>query len=141
MKLTLATFVVVLSLVATLCAARAHARQNPQLSVNDPIILSDTHGYNFEKYLDESTQRVRAKWYSGMPDSARQGQKGRVVVIFTVVRGGTIQDVHIVAGSGTESLDQSATAAVESVSPLPQLPADFSDDRIVVQFAFLYNQR
>ena len=136
-----AMFVVVLIAAATLCATSTPAAQNPQLSVNDPIILSDTHGYNFEPYINDMTARVRTKWYSGMPDSARQGQKGRVVVTFTVVRGGTIQDVHIVAGSGTESLDQSATAAVQSVSPLPQLPADFSDNSIVVQFAFLYNQR
>jgi len=141
MKLQPATFVVVLSLAATLSAARAHAMQNPQLSVNDPIILSDTHGYNFEPYINAMTARVRTKWYSGMPDSARQGQKGRVVVIFTVVRAGTIQDVHIVSSSGTGSLDEAATAAVQAISPLPQLPADFSDNSIVVQFAFLYNQR
>ncbi len=134
-------FVVVLGFAATLSAARAHAAQNPQLSVNDPIILSDTHGYNFEKYLEELTQEVRTKWYSGMPDSARQGQKGRVVLIFTVLRDGTSQDLRIVSGSGTESLDQAAATAVQSASPFPQLPGDFSDNRIVVQFTFLYNQR
>jgi TonB family protein len=137
MKLHLAMFAVVLSFALVSVAAT----QNPQLSVNDPIILSDTHGYNFEKYLGQLTQEVRTKWYSGVPDSARQGQKGRVVLIFTVLRDGTSQGVRIVAGSGTESLDQAATAAVQSASPLPQLPADFSDDRIVVQFAFLYNLR
>jgi len=141
MKLELATFVVVLSFAATFSATRAHAAQNPQLSVNDPIILSDTHGYNFEPYMNDVTQRVRMKWYSEIPDAARQGQKGRVVLIFTVVRDGTIQDLRIVASSGTESLDQAATAAVQSASPLTQLPAGFSDNRIVVQFAFLYNQR
>jgi TonB family protein len=134
-------FVVILIVAATLSATSTRAAQNPQLSVNDPIILSDTHGYNFEKYLGQLTQEVRTKWYSGMPDSARQGQKGRVVIIFTVVRDGASQDVRIVAGSGTESVDQAATSAVRAASPFPQLPADFTDDRIVVQFAFLYNQR
>ena len=141
MRLQLAMIVVVLGFVAMFSAARAHAMQNPQLSANDPVILSDTHGYNFEKYLDGLTQQVRTKWFSGMPDSARQGQKGRVVITFTVVRDGTIQDLRIVAASGTESLDQAATAAVQSASPFSQLPADFSDNRIVVQFAFSYNQR
>jgi TonB family protein len=133
--------VVVMIIAVMFCATRAHAAQNPQLSVNDPIILSDTHGYNFEKYLDQLAQQVRMKWYSDMPDSARQGQKGRVVVIFTVLREGTVQDLRIVSGSGTESLDQAAATAVQSASPFPQLPADFNDNRIVVQFTFMYNQR
>src|SRR2546428_13292240 len=136
-----ASFVIVVIAAMLSTVASARAVQNPQLSINDPIILSDTHGYDFEKYLDALTQQVRAKWYSGMPDSARQGQKGRVVVIFTVLRDGTSQDLRIVSGSGTESLDQAAATAVQSASPFSQLPADFSDNRIVVQFAFIYNQR
>jgi TonB family protein len=118
-----------------------HAAQEPQLSANDPIILSDTHGYDFTQYLNQLTQRVRTKWYSSIPDVARQGQKGRVVVIFTIPRDGGVQNVRIVAGSGTESLDRAATNAVQSVSPVQMLPADFNDNQIVVQFAFSYNQR
>ena len=141
MKLQLAMFVIVVSFAVVCGVVTARAAQSPQLSVNDPIILSDTHGYNFQKYLDQLTNQVRAKWYSGMPDSARQGQRGRVVLIFTVFRDGTSQNLRIVAGSGTESLDQAAATAVQSASPFSQLPADFSDNNIVVQFAFLYNQR
>jgi hypothetical protein len=52
-----ASFVFVLSVAVTLCAvASARAVQNPQLSV-DPVILSDTHGYNFEKYLGALIQQ------------------------------------------------------------------------------------
>jgi len=133
--------VVVLIAAATLCATSAPSLQDPQLSVNDPIILSDTHGYNLEKYLNEVAQQVRTRWYSGMPDAARHGQKGRVVLIFTVLRDGTTQDLRVVSGSGTESLDQAAVAAVQSASPFSQLPGDFPDNRIVVQFSFFYNQR
>jgi TonB family protein len=115
--------------------------QTPQLSANDPIILSDTHGYDFTNYLKLLTDQVRAKWYAAMPDAARQGQKGRVVVVFTVLRDGTSPNLRIVAGSGTQSLDQAATAAIQSATPFMQLPGDFSDNQIVVQFAFLYNQR
>jgi TonB family protein len=133
------TFVIAL-IIATLLATTARA-QTPQLSVNDPIILSDTHGYDFTNYLDQLVNKVRTKWYSAMPDSARQGQKGRAVLIFTVFRDGTIQNLRIVSGSETQSLDEAASSAVQSASPFGQLPADFSDNQIVVQFAFLYNQR
>jgi len=112
--------------------------QNP----NDPIILSDTHGYNFESYMKEITDRVRRSWYSAMPDSARKGQMGRAVVVFTILRDGTIQDIKLTTDSGAESLNQASIAAIESYRPFPSLPEDFRDDsRIVVQFTFLYNMR
>jgi TonB family protein len=130
------TFALTLPLATTLSFG-----QNPQLSANDPIIISDTHGFNFTNYLKLLTDQVRAKWYATMPDAARQGQKGRVVVVFTVSRDGTASNSRIVAGPGTQSLDEAATAAIQSAGPFPQLPADFNDNQIVVQFAFLYNQR
>ena len=141
MKVRLSTVVLMLALGASYAAAGLQGAQNPNLLSNDPLILSDTHGYNFEPYLKELTNQVRMKWYSEMPDSARRGQKGRVVLVFTVVRTGTAQDVRVVMNSGAESLDRASKAAIEDSSPFPGLPADFSDDRIVVQFTFLYNTR
>jgi TonB family protein len=139
MKLRLAMFLVFL--IFGFAAIGLRGMQNPNLSANDPIILSDTHGYNFEPYMRQLTDRVRTKWYSVMPEAARQGQKGRAVVVFTVLRDGTTQDLRVVAGSGVESLDEAATSSIQSSAPFPMLPGDFSEDRIVVQFAFLYNQR
>src|SRR5262245_27945409 len=141
MNVRISTVFVMLALGAFYAAAGLHGAQNPNLSSNDPLILSDTHGYNFDAYMKELTNRVRMKWYTEMPDSARRGQKGRVVLVFTVVRDGTAQDVRAVVNSGAESLDRASAAAIEGSSPLPGLPADFSDDRIVVQFTFLYNTR
>ena len=130
-----------LTLLIVSAVAIVHAAQEPQLAANDPVILSDTHGYDFTSYLNQLTQRVRTKWYSSIPDVARLGQKGKVVVIFTIPRDGGVQNVRVVAGSGTESLDRAATNAVQSAGPFSGLPADFVDNHIDVQFAFLYNQR
>jgi len=49
--------------------------------------------------------------------------------------------LRIVAGSGAQPLEDAATAAIQSASPFMQLPMDYSDNQIVVQFAFLYNQK
>ena len=140
MKLRL-TSLVVLCFVLTLIAIATAAAQSPNLGVNDPVILSDTHGYDFGPYLNQLTNKVRAKWYGDIPNAAKQGQKGRVVLIFTVLRNGAIQNLRIAANSGTQSLDQAATNAVQSAGPFSGLPADFVDNHIDVQFAFLYNQR
>jgi TonB family protein len=111
------------------------------LSAADPIILSDTHGYDFTNYLNRLTDQVRRKWYERIPDTVRLGrQQGRVVLIFTVLRDGTSQNVRIVAGSGAASLDQAAASAVQSASPFSRLPDDFNDTQIIVQLTFSYNQ-
>ena len=142
MKVRPTMFLVFFIVGATFSAIRLCGIQNPNLSAaNDPIILSDTHGYNFEPYMKQLTDRVRTRWYYVMPEPARQGQTGRVVVVFTVRREGTTQDLRVVAGSGVESLDEAATSSIQSSAPFAMLPGDFSEDRIVVQFAFLYNQR
>ena len=130
------TFLMMASAVATIRAA-----QDPQTYPDVPTILSDTHGYDFGAYMNVLTNRIRAKWYEAMPDTARQGRKGRVFLIFTMLRNGAIQNLRIVANSGTQSLDQSATNAVQSASPFSGLPADFAENHIDVQFAFLYKQR
>ena len=141
MKLHVVTLLAITITLTLLVATNASFAQTPQLSADDPIILSDTHGYDFTNYLKLLTDQVRSKWYAGMPDAARQGQKGRVVVVFTILRDGTSRNLRIVAGSGAQPLDEASTAAIQSASPFPQLPADYSDNQIVVQFAFLYNQK
>lgn len=118
-----------------------YATQNPQASVNDPIILSDTHGYDFGPYLTMLTNSVRVKWYQDMPQIAKLGRRGRSVLVFTVLRDGAIQNLRIVSGSGSRPLDEAAMNAVNSASPFAQLPAAFSDSHIDVQFVFQYNLR
>ena len=141
MKVRLSAAFVMLVLGVSYAPGGLQGAQNPNLSSNDPLILSDTHGYNFEAYMKDMTNRVRMKWYSDMPDSALRGEKGRAVLVFTLFRDGTAQDARVVVSSGTESLDRASAAAIEGASPFPRLPADFSEDRIIVQFTFLYNTR
>jgi periplasmic protein TonB len=141
MKLRCALIVALTILIMASTVASIRAAQQPQASVNDPVILSDTHGYDFAPYLNQLTNQVRSKWYSLIPESARLGRMGRVILTFTIPRNGRIQDLRVVDGSGAQALDKAATDAVQTSSPLPELPADFSDSQIVVQFTFRYNMR
>jgi TonB family protein len=86
--------------------------------------------------------RVRVNWYSLIPEIARIGQKkGRVVIIFTISGNGTIQDIRLVANSGTEPLDRAAMGSITASNPFAKLPANFDGDHLVLQFTFLYNIR
>lgn len=117
-------------------------QEDPNFSTEEPTILSDTRGYDFGPYMNQVVNRVRINWYSLIPEIARIGQKkGRVVIIFTIVENGTIQDIRLVANSGTEPLDRAALGAITASNPFAKLPSNFDGNHIVLQFTFLYNIR
>src|SRR5262245_29170464 len=130
--------VVVLMAVVSIAGSAATA-QDTSSSMDAPVILSDTHGYDFSRYMGELTKRVRYNWYAIMPEVARQGEKGRVVVTFTIVQDGKIQDLRLVASSNVQALDRAAAAAIKLSDPFARLPSDFKGDHIMLQFSFLYN--
>jgi TonB family protein len=111
------------------------------LSTSEPTILSDTRGFDFGPYLSETTNLVRANWFYRIPESARQGQKGRVVVTFTILRDGSIRDLRLLERSGNDALQQAPITAIRDSAPFSTLPAGFSGDSIVVQLTFLYNEK
>ncbi len=116
-------------------------QEDPNFATEEPTILSDTRGYDFGPYMNQVVNRVRVNWYSLIPEIARLGRKGRVVIIFTITENGTIQDIRLVANSGTEPLDRAALGAITASNPFGKLPPNFDGDHIVLQFTFLYNIR
>jgi TonB family protein len=116
-------------------------QEDPNFSTEEPTILSDTRGYDFGPYMNQVVNRVRVNWYSLIPEVARLGKKGRVVIIFTIAENGTVQDLRLVANSGTEPLDRAATGALTASNPFQKLPAGFDGNHLVLQFTFLYNIR
>jgi TonB family protein len=83
--------------------------------------------------------RVRYNWYSLMPEIARKGEKGRVVVTFTIVRDGKVQDLQVRLSSGNNALDRAASGAIVASSPFPALATDFKGEQLVLEIPFLYN--
>ena len=116
-------------------------QEDPNFSTEEPTILSDTKGYDFGPFMNQVVNRVRVNWYTLIPEIARLGKKGRVVIIFTITENGTIQDIRLVANSGTEPLDRAAMGAITASNPFAKLPSNFDGDHIVLQFTFLYNIR
>src|ERR1044071_1137273 len=114
-------------------------QEDPNFSTEEPTILSDTKGYDFGPYMNQVVNRVRVNWYTLIPEIARLGKKGRVVIIFTITENGTIQDIRLVANSGTEPLDRAAMRSITASNPFARLPAGFDGDRLTLQFTFLYN--
>jgi TonB family protein len=104
-------------------------------------LLSDPMGVDFRPYLIRILAAVRRNWQAVIPESARMGQRGRVVVQFAVARNGSVPKLVIAGPSGAPPLDRAAVAGISASNPFPPLPAEFKGEQIRLQFTFTYNQQ
>jgi len=113
----------------------------PNLNTPYPIILSDTRGVDFGPYLLRLLYEVRKNWYAVIPEAARLGRKGRVVIIFSILQDGSVPlgEPTLVRSSDFLPFDRAAMGAIRASQPFPPLPKAFTGEHIVLQFTFLYN--
>jgi TonB family protein len=104
-------------------------------------LLSDPQGVDFRPYLIMVLSSVRRNWYAVIPESAKYGRRGKVVIQFAISRDGRVPKLVIVTPSGTEALDRAAVAGVSASNPFPPLPTEFQGQQIRLQFVFAYNIR
>ncbi len=109
------------------------------LSIDEPIILSDTYGVDLDPYLRRIYFIVRANWYSLIPELIYTGRKGRVTIVFDITRNGKVQNLSVVARSGTTPYDNAAVGSLNLSSPFPALPNYFPGDHVTLQYTYLYN--
>jgi len=102
-------------------------------------LLSDSRGVDFRPYLQHILATVRRNWLATLPESARFGQRGRVLIQFAIDRTGAVPKLVIADSAGIQALDLAAVAAVSASYPFPPLPSDYKGDQIRLQFAFKYN--
>ena len=102
-------------------------------------LLSDPQGVDFKPYLIQVLAAVRHNWMAVVPESARLGRKGIVVVQFIIDRQGKVPKLVIASPSGTGAFDRAAIAGVSMSNPFPELPVGFRGDEVRLQLAFAYN--
>jgi TonB family protein len=104
-------------------------------------ILTPTEGVDFSDYMARVLASVRRNWYAVMPQSAMLGDRGRVILEFTIHKDGSVPNGEpvTVMGSGKEPLDRAAISAIRSSNPFEPLPPAFSGPEMRLRFIFLYN--
>lgn len=102
-------------------------------------LLSDPMGVDFKPYLIQVLTAVRRNWFAVIPESARMGRRGRVVIQFIIDRDGHVPKLVIAVPSGTEALDRAAVTGVSASHPFPPLPAGYRADTVRLQLVFSYN--
>ena len=117
---------------------RSNAPNGQNFSADGGVqILSDTKGYDFGSYMNQVLNKVRNNWM--IPDLARFGARGRVIIDFTITKSGDIVDCHIISESGERALDGAAKSAIDSSNPFQRLPSGFSGNELQLRFGFYYN--
>jgi TonB family protein len=102
-------------------------------------LLSDPTGIDFKPYLIQVLTAVRHNWMAVIPESARLGRRGMVLVQFIVDREGKVPKLVIASPSGTAAFDRAAVAGISMSHPFPPLPSNYKGDEIRLQLAFSYN--
>jgi TonB family protein len=102
-------------------------------------LLSDPQSVDFKPYLQQVLALVKRNWLSVIPESARFGRRGVVLLQFSIDRRGLVPKVVIATPSGVEAFDRAAVAGLSMSNPLPPLPAEYKGDQVRLQMAFSYN--
>jgi TonB family protein len=115
------------------------SKQPDRGTTHGPLdILSDTGGMDVHPYLDRVLPLLKHNWYIRVPESAEM-KRGKLTVLFYILKDGRITDVHYGESSGDPELDQAAYDGVADSSPLPSLPAEFNCKFLRLQIHFYYN--
>jgi len=96
-------------------------------------------GSRFAWYVRVVQQRVSENWLKYEVDP-RIGEANRVYVVFEITRDGRPVNVQVEQSSGVPSLDQSAVRALQRIDTFGPLPADYSGNRVSVEFWFDYKR-
>ena len=104
-------------------------------------LRTPTEGVDFSNYLARVLASVKRNWYAVMPESARLGDKGVVVLQFRIMHNGVVPEDEpaLLGTSGKEPLDRAAISSIRASTPFDQLPPAFSGPYIELRFRFLYN--
>ena len=102
-------------------------------------LQSDPMGVDFKPYLIRVLSSVKRNWLAVVPESARLGRRGRVLIQFAISKDGSVPKLVIAVPSGAEALDRAAVAGISASNPFPPLPAEFRGSVIRLQLNFMYN--
>lgn len=113
-------------------------------------VLSPTGGVDVSPYLQTVMGNIRRNWYRHIPASARGPEhyspwkkpklkQGNVRIEFTIVRDGSISELHLSERSGDPEFDDAALSGISESAPFPKLPEKLKADKLKLRCQFLYN--
>jgi TonB family protein len=88
-------------------------------------------------YVEAVKRRISGNWLQNTIDQRiLAARTAHCVVTFTILRDGSLKDVHVSQTSGNSSMDNSGLRAILSSNPMPALPGNYSGSYVTVTFDF-----
>jgi protein TonB len=91
-------------------------------------------GARFPWYVQQVTQKVASRWFTGMLDPRAGGH--RASITFQIARDGSPSNISIAQRSGDATLDQTALHAVQEIDTFGPLPDAYGGSHINVTYYF-----
>ena len=117
---------------ASAAAAGAQGAAGPGAGIGS--VSADMPDFPYPWYLTSLRQKLWERWSDNMPSFP-----GESLVMFTILRDGSLVDVRIEQTSGDRSFDYAAASAVRASGPLPPLPPAFREKFLTVHVQFKSN--
>jgi TonB family protein len=95
--------------------------------------------FRFAYYLAALRNKIGQRWVPP-PGMSVRGRPVRAVLYFRIARDGQVSIAQVEVSSGYAFFDQTALRALLSATPLPPLPAGFTDSYLGVHFGFEFVQ-
>lgn len=87
-------------------------------------------------YVDTIQSLISSNWRSVQPE------RGTTIVRFTILKDGTVTDIHIERPSGSGLLDRASTSALRDNNfRLPPLPQAYTPSTLTIHLTFVYQGR
>ena len=116
-------------------------QQGPGSSSAGGVATHQQAGGEFEArypwYIAAAKRRVAPNWNLLFLDPAvRNSRTLHCVISFTIMHDGTVKNIRIAQSSGNASWDTSGLRAIQSSSPFPPLPNDWTGPEVSVLWDF-----
>lgn len=101
-------------------------------------IQLNTTAWDFAPYLLDLKRRIKQKWIPPIAFTSLGAVHGYTWVRFRIYPDGHMQALEVIETEGHGSLHKSSENAVKGAAPFRELPQDFPEDYLEIEFGFYY---
>ena len=101
------------------------------------VVSLDTRDFRYISYFAHIKRKIELTW-SYPEEAARAGIYGELMLRFTLLRNGRLEDVKLVRSSGSRILDEEAIRAVKFANPYNPFPRRITKNRLRINAVFSY---
>jgi protein TonB len=106
--------------------------------VEDSEVLNlDTRDFRYISYFAHIKRKIELSW-TYPKEADRAGIYGELILRFTLLRNGDLEEVRIIRSSGSRILDEEAIRAVKFANPFNPFPKRITKNRLHVNAVFNY---